>query len=115
MVWNSNCPGLTTLPVNLLYFLGKIQANKVVLNWEVNNEINFKEYVVERSMNANDSTAITSVVATGSKTYTFSDDATSIKGGRLYYRLKKVDKDGSFTYSDVFSVHIPLNIAFSVS
>ena len=114
MVWNSNCPGLTTLPVNLLYFSGKLQANKVVLNWEVDNEINFKEYVVERSTNANDFTAIASVVATGSKTYTFSDNATFIKGRRVYYRLKKVDKDGSFTYSDVFSVHIPLNITFSV-
>ncbi len=114
MVWNGNCPGLTTLPVNLLYFSGKLQANKVVLNWEVNNEINFKEYVVERSTNANDFAAIASVVATGSKIYTFSDDATSIKGRRVYYRLKKVDKDGSFTYSEVFSVHIPLNIVFSV-
>lgn len=114
MVWNSNCPGLTTLPVNILYFTGKLQANRVVLNWEVDNEINFKEYIVERSVNASEYTAIGDVVAANSKTYTFTDDATTIKGRRVYYRLKKVDKDGSFTYSDVFSVHIPLNIAFSV-
>jgi endonuclease I len=114
MVWNSNCPGLTTLPVNVLYFSGKLQANKVVLNWEVDNEINFKAYVVERSVNASDYTAIGTVEAAGSKAYTYSDDPSTIKGRRVYYRLKKVDKDGSFTYSEVFSVHIPLNIAFSV-
>ncbi len=114
MVWNSNCPGLTTLPVNVLYFSGKLQANKVVLNWEVDNEINFKAYVVERSVNAIEYTAIGTVNATGSKAYTYSDDAATIKGRRVYYRLKKVDKDGRFTYSEVFSVHIPLNIAFNV-
>ncbi|MBC7650531.1 MAG: endonuclease, partial [Deinococcales bacterium] len=114
MVWNSNCPGLSTLPVNVLYFSGKLQANKVLLNWEVDNEINFKAYIVERSFNGNDYTAIGTVNATGSKSYTFSDDANNIRGRRVYYRLKKVDKDGSFTYTEVFSVHIPLNVAFSI-
>ncbi len=113
-VWNNTCSGLTTLPVNLVYFTGKLQADKVVLNWEVENEINFKEYVVERSNNGTYFTAISSVTATGSKAYSYSDDANINKGSRVYYRLKKVDKDGAFTYSDVFSLHIPLNVKFSV-
>ncbi len=113
-VWNNTCPGLTLLPVDVVYFTGKLQADKVVLNWEVENEINFKEYVVERSNNGTYFTAIGSVSATGSKAYTYSDDANTNKGSRVYYRLKKVDKDGSFTYSDVFSLHIPLNVKFSV-
>lgn len=113
-VWNNTCPGLTTLPVNLVYFTGKLQADKVVLNWEVENEVNFKEYVVERSINGTYFTAFGSVTANGSKAYTYSDDANSNKGSRVYYRLKKVDKDGSFAYSDVFSLHIPLNVKFSV-
>jgi endonuclease I len=114
MVWNNTCSGLTTLPVNLLYFTGKLQADKVVLNWEVENEVNFKEYVVERSKNGTYFTAIGTVAAKGSKAYTYADDANANKGSRVYYRLKKVDKDGSFTYSDVFSLHIPLNVKFSV-
>jgi hypothetical protein len=113
-VWNNTCPGLTTLPVNLVYFTGKLQADKVVLNWEVENEINFKEYVVERSNNGTYFTAIGSVTATGSKVYSYSDDANINKGSRVYYRLKKVDKDGAFKYSEVFSLHIPLNVKFSV-
>lgn len=113
-VWNNTCPGLTLLPVEILYFTGKLQADKVVLNWEVENEINFKEYVVERSVNGTYFTAIGTVTASGSKTYTYSDDANTNKGSRVYYRLKKVDKDGSFTYNDVFSLHIPLNVKFSV-
>jgi len=113
-VWNNTCSGLTTLPVNLVYFTGKLQADKVVLNWEVENEVNLKEYVVERSVNGTYFIAIGSVTATGSKAYAYSDDANTNKGSRVYYRLKKVDKDGSFTYSDVFSLHIPLNVKFSV-
>jgi len=113
-VWNNTCPGLTTLPVNLVYFTGKLQADKVVLNWEVENEVNFKEYIIERSINGTDFTTIGTVTANGSKGYSFIDDANTNKGSRVYYRLKKVDKDGSFTYSDVFSLHIPLNVKFSV-
>jgi endonuclease I len=113
-VWNNTCPGLTLLPVDVVYFKGKLQADKVVLNWEVENEINFKEYVVERSNNGTYFTVIGTVAANGGKAYTFSDDANTSKGSRVYYRLKKVDKDGSFTYSDVFSLHIPLNVKFSV-
>lgn len=113
-VWNNTCPGLTTLPVNLVYFTGKLQADKVVLNWEVENEVNFKEYVVEKSINGTYFTAIGAVAAAGSKVYAYSDDANTNKGSRVYYRLKKVDKDGSFTYSDVFSLHIPLNVKFSI-
>lgn len=113
-VWNNTCAGLSLLPVNLVYFTGKLQADKVVLNWEVENEVNFKEYIVERSNNGTYFTAIGSVAATGSKAYTYSDDANTNKGSRVYYRLKKVDKDGTYTYSDVFSLHIPLNVKFSV-
>lgn len=113
-VWNNTCPGLTLLPVDVLYFTGKLQADKVVLNWEVENEINFKEYVVERSTNGTYFTAVGAIAATGRKAYTYTDDANTNKGSRVYYRLKKVDKDGTFTYSDVFSIHIPLNIKFSV-
>lgn len=114
MVWNNSCPGLSSLPVTLVFFTGKLQADKVVLNWEVENEINFKEYVVERSSNGTYFTAIGSVTATGTKTYSYSDDANNNKGSRVYYRLKQLDKDGSFTYSQVFSLHIPLNVKFSV-
>lgn len=113
-VWNNTCPGLTALPVNLVFFIGKLQADKIVLNWEVENEVNLSEYVVERSTNGTSFIALASVKANGSKGYTFTDDANTNKGSRVYYRLKKVDKDGSFTYSDVFSLHIPLNIKFSV-
>ena len=113
-IWNNTCPGLSALPVNILLFSGKLQNNKVVLSWESDNEINFNRYEVERSFNGTDYAAVGSVKATGVKNYTFTDVADNIKGRRVYYRLKKVDNDGSYTYSEVFTLHIPLNIKFTV-
>jgi hypothetical protein len=113
-VWNATCSGLSALPVGIIYFAGKLDGNKIALNWEVESEINFDKYEVERSANGVFYSHIGSVKATGSKTYSFNDDANTVKGSRVYYRLKKVDKDGSFTYSEVFTLHIPLNVKFSV-
>jgi hypothetical protein len=32
----------------------------------------------------------------------------------VYYRLKEVDKDGSYKLSEVFSINVPFNTKFSV-
>ncbi len=113
-VWNSTCPGLAALPVNVLFFTGKLQNNKVLLNWQTENEINFNKFEIERSFNGTSFTLQATVKATGLRNYNFTDNADNISGRRVYYRLKKIDHDGSFTYSEVFSIHIPLNIKFSL-
>lgn len=113
-VWSNTCPGLSTLPVNIVFFSGKLQNNKVVLNWETENEINFNRFEVERSVNGTNYSLIGSIKSTGVKNYTFTDIADNIKGRRVYYRLKKIDNDGTFSYSEVFTLHIPLNIKFTV-
>jgi len=114
MVWGGNCPGLSALPVDLLYFTGKLENDRVALSWETANEINFDHYTIERSVNGTDYTAIGTVGATGAGNYRFNDATASISGQRVYYRLQEVNKDGSFTYSDVVSMSIPLNTKFSV-
>lgn len=113
-IWNSDCPGLSTLPVDLLFFAGKLVNNKIVLNWEVANEINLKNYEVERSFNGTSFTFLASVTATNNSTYTYADNAENNRGKRVYYRLKKVNKDGTFTYSEIFTIHIPNNVKFAL-
>jgi endonuclease I len=114
MIWNSTCPGLAALPVNIIYFSGKLQGDKVMLNWQAENEINFDRYEIERSFNANFYTKLAEVKATNQKDYSYADNADVIRGKTVYYRLKKVDKDGSYTYSKVFSIQLPLNTKFTV-
>jgi endonuclease I len=114
-VWNSSCPGLSALPVDMIFFIGKLEGSKILLNWEVATEINLERYEVERSFNGIEYIKIGSVKAEGRSNYSYNDDVESLSGRRVYYRLKKVDKDGRFGYSAVFSLHIPLNTKFSIS
>jgi endonuclease I len=114
MVWNSTCPGLAALPVDIIYFGGKLFGDKIKLEWTAENELNFDRYEVERSNNGISYIKIGEEKAANLRNYSFNDDANTLKGQRVYYRLKRVDKDGKFKYSDVFSLHIPLNTKFSV-
>jgi hypothetical protein len=114
MVWNNSCTGLSTLPADILLFTGKLVANKVRLEWKAANEINFNHFEIERSSNGTSYTKIGVVNAANLGNYSFEDNADNISGQRVYYRLKKVDKDGTFKYSAVFTLHIPLNTRFTV-
>ena len=114
MTWNSTCPGLTTLPVSLLSFGGKLVGGTVQLEWIAVNELNFDRYEIERSVNGVHYTKIGEVKAVNQRNYSYSDNTELHRGQRVYYRLRKVDKDGSATLSAVFSLHIPLNTKFKI-
>lgn len=113
-VWNSLCAGLSALPVSIVYFKGQISDDKVKLTWETANEINVDRYEVERSFNGTSYSKIGEVRAANAHTYNFTDNSDDNKGRRVYYRLKKLDKDGRFSYSEVLSLHISLHTAFTV-
>ncbi len=114
LIWNATCPGLAALPVDIISFTGKLDGSRVVLNWEVANEMNLSSYEVERSFNGAEYNYIGSIAAANLSQYTFTDNVSFLGGSRVYYRLKRVDKDGSFQYSEVVSLHLPLNVKFSL-
>ena len=113
-IWNSNCPGLAALPVNMVFFGGKLHGNKVSLEWIAENEVNFARFDVERSFNGIHYSKIGQVNASNARNYSYNDNADAITGRRVYYRLKKIDKDGNYKYSDVFTLHIPSNVKFNL-
>ncbi len=113
-VWNATCPGLGALPVDIVYFSGKLNGNTLNLNWEVGSEINLKHYEIERSFNGTNFTKIGIQESKGIHNYYYNESVESFSGKRLYYRIKKVDKDGKYSYSDVFTIHIPLNTKFVI-
>jgi hypothetical protein len=98
------------LPVSLLNFTAKPIANKqVALNWSTANEVNNKQFLVERSSDGRAFDVIGNVVVAaaangGSANYNMTDKTPAY--GDNYYRLKQVDKDGRFTYSAVRKVSI---------
>jgi trimeric autotransporter adhesin len=113
-----------TLPLDLLSFTGHLQNNNsVLLNWKTENEINTSHFVIERSADGIRYNTIGNVTAKGrnntggSFNYESTDnDAINQSSQRLYYRLKMVDIDGSFKYSNIISVSIPLiTVKLSIS
>jgi hypothetical protein len=105
-----------TLPLDLLSFTGHLQNNNtVLLNWKTENEINTSHFVVERSTDGNRFSSIGNVSANGrnnipgSFNYSLTDDnAANQSSQKLYYRLKMVDIDGTFKYSNTVAVSLPL-------
>jgi hypothetical protein len=113
-VWNNTCPGLSALPVDIISFSGKLFANEIKLSWVAENEMNFNYFEVERSINGTAYYSIGQVKASNLRSYTFSDNINNLRGRRVYYRLKNVDKNGGFKYSSVFTLHIPLHNTFNI-
>jgi len=98
-----------SLPVTLLNFTAARAKTDVNLNWQTAQEINAANYFVERSQNGFDFTGIGTVAAMGNSTVkqSYSDvdrNAAALNTGTLYYRLKIIDKDGSFSYSKIVSL-----------
>lgn len=101
---------VTVLPVELTSFAASLNGSTVHLNWSTATEINNLGFEIQRkSANSEFSTVgFTSGAGTITepKNYSFSDDVSSVEGGVLVYRLKQVDFDGRFEYSNEIEVEI---------
>lgn len=94
------------LPIKLLYFTSEIADGQVMLNWATATEKNFDKFIIERAIgNSLDFVSIGEVSGHGNSStkivYSYTDQ---IVGSRVYYRLKSVDYDYSYDYSNVVSV-----------
>ena len=100
------------LPVSLLNFSGTLQADySSLLQWKAENQINFAGFTVERSLNGRqfiDIGYVQSIKGNGAINYQLSDvNAKDQSSLLLYYRLKMVDTDGSFKYSNIITIQLP--------
>ena len=89
------------LPVKLLYFTAIADGNKVRLNWEAANEQETVKYEIEKSLTASNFSKIGTVTPRllSQSAYIDFDNAPAL--GWNYYRLKIIDKSGSFFYSPI--------------
>lgn len=108
---------LGVLPVRLLSFNGERKNSKNLLSWKTSDEINFKEYLLERSIDGINYNVISTIPAKGatSNNYEYSDDYAA-SSGIIYYRLKQIDIDGKFQYSNIVVVKLKIeHLEFSIS
>lgn len=96
----------TQVPVELMSFEAFVLENKVTLTWQTATEINNSHFEIERSIDGVEYEKIGQIEGNGStletQLYEFTDDIPA--KGRNYYRLKQVDFDGQFEYSDVIII-----------
>lgn len=92
------------LPVELLYFQSEKNSEGIMLTWATVLERNFNFFEVQHSQNGRDYEAMGVVEASGQNRETLQRyqyvDQRPYRGQR-YYRLKCVDLDGTFEYSQV--------------
>ncbi len=94
------------LPIELLSFTGKLQGENVKLNWSTAFEQNSKGFEIEKSLDGVNFRNIGFIAGAGNsnttRTYSFTDPQRAVEFN--YYRLKLVDIDNKFDYSDVVLV-----------
>ncbi len=105
--FGAGIPGASgTLPITLLSFSGRLQGENVKLDWSTSSEQNSKGFEIEKSLDGINYRKIGFVAGAGNsfttRNYVFTDAQRAVEFN--YYRLKLVDIDNTFEYSDVVLV-----------
>ena len=83
-------------------------SKEVILNWSTATELNNQGFEVQRKFGSNDFVTIGSVIGHGTTTtpneYTYVDKLTA--AGKYFYRLKQMDFDGKYEYSQTVEVDV---------
>lgn len=100
----------STLPLKWDNLTAVRKYRTVELEWITQQEFNVSYFEIERSINAETwglvSNKISATNTTSINTYTFIDNNYNPK--RLYYRIKEVDIDGRYSYSQIVMVEADL-------
>jgi hypothetical protein len=108
VIIKSTLPPTTVLPVELTTFTGYNDGSINVLNWTTASELNTLRFEVEKSLDAVNFTYIGEKAAAGNSSvalnYTLNDEHPVL--GNNYYRLKMIDKDGQFKYSEIINIKV---------
>jgi hypothetical protein len=91
------------LPVELLFLTAQCSGDQVEVIWQTASEINNRGFVIEKSIDFDSFNQIGFVQGAGNSnsilSYSFVDYEPVV--GNNYYRLKQIDSDGGFKYTDI--------------
>ncbi len=115
------------IPVELTAFTANVYGNTVMLNWSTATELNNRGFEIQRASslpygNASMTTPPLGWVSIGfvdgfgttteKQNYSFTDNPAEY--GKYFYRLKQIDYDGTFEYSNQIEVEITFPSAFEL-
>jgi len=105
-------------PVELAYFTAALNDYEIELRWRTETEINNYGFYIERAEANSDWLVLGFVEGHGNtnspKHYSFVD-SDIYESADYYYRLKQIDNDGTFEYSDVVNVTVGVPVLFTLS
>lgn len=111
-----------TVPVEFTTFTATQQGSKINLAWNTATELNNQGFEVERkvvSASASDWKVVGYVEGHGTMSepvdYTFADDIAGINADMIVYRLKQIDYNGVYQYSDEVEVTEFVPTAYNLS
>ncbi len=131
--------GDAPLPVELQSFRASVNQNAVTLYWQTSTEVNNYGFEIQRSevrgQKSANAAADPSAAEAGSRTliadswnkigfvdghgnsnsvkkYSFVDE--NVSSGKYYYRLKQIDNDGAFKYSEEIEVEMKVPLRFAL-
>jgi hypothetical protein len=104
--------------VELTSFTAMVINNTVQLNWKTATEINSSVFEVEKKSAINNTwQKIASLKASGNNTsqqfYSYND--INVNAGNYSYRLKMIDFNGSFTYSNIINSEVTALTNFNLA
>ena len=107
------------LPVELISFEGELLENQTDIQWVCAKQENFKHFVLEKNIQGNWSSLDIIDANQSNNTLQYYNYTDQNPGqGEIHYRLKMVDLDGSFKYSNTISFNTVLDgsdiVAFPV-
>ena len=98
-----------TVPVQFVYFNAGIQNNTVLLNWQVGQTDEVRNFEILRSTNGRDFISIATVQSVIARSiYSFTDNI--ILNGKVYYRIKAIEKTSREYLSTVRIIAINANV-----
>jgi hypothetical protein len=104
MNYNELLTGIITLPLTLNNFSGIADNCTAKLNWLTTNEVNVQQYVVEKSTNGANFIPVHATPAKcnmATNTLCNYQAQLPMQDAAAYFRLKMVDADGKYSYSEV--------------
>ena len=115
---NIRINGTPALPIELTEFsVKKMEEDKVKINWQTASEENNEYFSVQRSSDGFSWEDISRINGAGNSTFTIDYSIVDEKpfSGVSYYRLKQVDFNGDFEFSNIKSVRLELpNSRYSI-
>ena len=103
------------VPIEILSFevFPTSERDQASIEWSVASAINVRNFELQRSDNGTDFRKLNDVeYVNNTDTYTFLDKG--LENGQYFYRLKTIDFDGSFEFSEVRSIKIEDEISIVV-